>query len=61
MAACSTENHVDASLAAINAIKDLGLTPCEQVMVLATASQIIDNQIEAAATAMALNNAINNR
>ena len=61
MPKCNTENHMDAALAAINAIKGLGLTPVEQVMVLTTASQVMENQVEAAATAMGLKNIVEGR
>ena len=54
MSKCSIENHADAAVIAIQAIADLGLTPVEQVMVLTTASQLMENQVEAAATAMGL-------
>ena len=56
---CSVENHADAVVIAIKAIDKLGLSPVEKVMVLTTASQLLENQIEAAATAMALNTALN--
>ena len=58
---CSVENHADAAILAIQAIDKLGLSPVEKVMVLTTASQLMENQVEAAATAMALNAAINGR
>ena len=55
------ENHADAAIMAIKAIDKLDLTPVEKIMVLTTASQLMENQVEAAATAMALKNAINGR
>lgn len=58
---CSIENHADAALAAIQAISDFELSPVEKIMVLTTASQLMENQVEAAATAMALNVAINRK
>ena len=61
MSTCTVENHADAVVIAIQAIEDLGLTPVEKIMVLTTASQLMENQVEAAATAMALNTAINGR
>ena len=54
MKQCSVENHADAAVIAIKAIDKLGLTPVEKVMVLTTASQIVENQVEAAATAIGL-------
>ena len=59
MSKCSVENHADAAIAAIRSLDDLGLTPVEKVMVLTTASQLMENQVEAAATAMGLNKMIN--
>lgn len=56
---CSIENHADAVVLAIQALDKLALSPIEKIMVLTTASQLMENQVEAAATAMALNNAIN--
>ena len=56
--ACNTENHADAAVLAIKAIEDLDLTPIERIMVLTTATQIVENEVEAAATAMALHNAL---
>lgn len=50
----NVENHADAAILAIQAIDDLGLSPVEKIMVLTTASQLMENQVEAAATAMGL-------
>lgn len=58
MKACSIENHADASIAAIRSLDGLGLSPVEKIMVLTTASQLMENQVEAAATAMGLKNII---
>ncbi len=59
MKECSVQNHADAAIIAIEALADLGLSPVEKVMVLTTASQLLENQIEAAATAMGLSKALN--
>lgn len=52
---CTIENHADAALLAIQAISNVGLTPVEKIAVLTTASQLMKNHVEAAATTMALN------
>ncbi len=54
MKQCTVENHADAAIAAIRSLDGLDLTPVEKVMVLTTASQMMENQVEAAATAMGL-------
>lgn len=54
----TTENHSDAALACIKLVRALPLTPPEQIMVLSTAADMLDNELSAVSLAMVLKQAL---
>ena len=58
MGKCSTENHADAALSVIKHVRALGLSPPEQIMVLSTAADMLENELAATSTALLLQQAL---